>query len=123
MEKKQNTQQINIELDESVSGGEYSNFVVVTHSPAEFVMDFIRVLPGMTKSKVKSRLIMAPMHAKTLMHALKDNIKVTKVYDVPITSIDAFVEKNNIDQVCFVKILVQGYEQKVISGMSKTLSG
>lgn len=56
-----------------------------------------------------------------LTNVLKDNIKVTKVYDVPITSIDAFVEKNNIDQVCFVKIDVQGYEQKVISGMSKTL--
>ena len=75
MEKKPNTQQINIELDESISGGEYSNFVVVTHSPAEFVMDYIRVLPGMIKSKVKSRIIMAPMHAKTLMMALQDNIK------------------------------------------------
>ena len=74
MEDKKNIQQINIELSQETSEGEYSNFVVVTHSPAEFVMDFIRVLPGMTKSKVKSRLIMAPMHAKTLMHALKDNI-------------------------------------------------
>ena len=74
MEKKPNTQQINIELDESLSGGEYYNFVVVTHSPAEFVMDFIRVLPGMKKSNVKSRIIMAPMHAKTLMLALQDNI-------------------------------------------------
>ena len=67
--------QIKIELDDKVGEGEYANFAVVTHSPAEFVMDYIRVLPGMTKSKVKSRIIMAPMHAKTLMMALQDNIK------------------------------------------------
>jgi len=75
MEENKNIQQINIELTQEVSEGEYANFVVVTHSPAEFVMDFIRVLPGMTKSKVKSRIIMAPMHAKTLMMALQDNIR------------------------------------------------
>ena len=76
MEKQKKKQhQIKIELDDNVGQGEYVNLAIVTHSPAEFVMDYIRVLPGMTKSKVKSRLIMAPMHAKTLMHALKDNIK------------------------------------------------
>ena len=67
--------QIKIELDDNIGQGEYVNLAVVTHSPAEFVMDYIRVLPGMTKSKVKSRIIMAPMHAKTLMMALQDNIK------------------------------------------------
>jgi FkbM family methyltransferase len=56
-----------------------------------------------------------------ITNVLKENIKVTKVYNVPITSIDSFVEKNSIDQVCFIKIDVQGYEHKVISGMSKTL--
>ncbi len=76
METKSKKQhQIKIELDDTVGQGEYVNFAVVTHSPAEFVMDYIRVLPGMTKSKVKSRIIMAPMHAKTLMMALQDNIK------------------------------------------------
>ena len=76
MEKEPKKQhQIKIELDDNVGQGEYANFAVVTHSPAEFVMDYIRVLPGMTKSKVKSRIIMAPMHAKTLMMALQDNIK------------------------------------------------
>ena len=75
MEKQSKKQhQIKIELDDDVGQGEYVNFAVVTHSPAEFVMDYIRVLPGMTKSKVKSRIIMAPMHAKTLMMALQDNI-------------------------------------------------
>ena len=76
MEKEPKKQhQIKIELDDNIGQGEYANFAVVTHSPAEFVMDYIRVLPGMTKSKVKSRIIMAPMHAKTLMMALQDNIK------------------------------------------------
>ena len=76
MEKdKKNAQQLKIEIDEKIGQGDYVNFAVVTHSPAEFIMDYIRVLPGMVKSKVKSRIIMAPMHAKTLMMALQDNIK------------------------------------------------
>ena len=75
MEDKKKQHQIKIELDDQVGQGEYVNFAIVTHSPAEFVMDYIRVLPGMRKSKVKSRIIMAPMHAKTLMLALQDNIK------------------------------------------------
>ena len=55
-DKGKNVQQINIELDEKVSSGEYANFVVVTHSPAEFVMDFTRILPGVPKAKVHSRI-------------------------------------------------------------------
>ena len=68
-------QQINIELEEKISSGEYANFVVVTHSGAEFVMDFTRILPGVPKAKVHSRIIMAPPHAKTFLKALSDNIK------------------------------------------------
>tara|TARA_B100000900_G_C20257949_1_gene584756 strand:- start:192 stop:518 length:327 start_codon:yes stop_codon:yes gene_type:complete len=76
MEKnKKNIQQINIELDEKISSGEYSNFVVVTHSQAEFVMDFTRILPGVPKAKVHSRIIMAPQHAKAFLGALNENIK------------------------------------------------
>lgn len=77
MEQKKNPQKmqkINIELDEKASAGEYSNFVVVTHSPAEFVMDFTRILPGVPKAKVHSRIIMAPQHVKSYMKALQDNI-------------------------------------------------
>lgn len=74
-EKKQQQQKINIELDESVASGEYSNFVVVTHSQAEFVMDFTRLLPGTPKAKVHSRVIMAPPHAKAFLNALRDNIQ------------------------------------------------
>ena len=75
MEDKKKTQQINIELDAETSSGEYANFVVVTHSPAEFVMDFTRILPGVAKAKVHSRIVMAPPHAKAYMMALQDNIR------------------------------------------------
>ena len=74
-DKSKSVQQINIELDEKVSSGEYANFVVVTHSPAEFVMDFTRILPGIPKAKVHSRVIMAPQHAKAYLAALNENIK------------------------------------------------
>jgi hypothetical protein len=74
-DKKKNIQQINIELDDKVSGGEYSNFVVVTHSPAELVMDFTRLLPGVAKAKVHSRIVMAPPHAKAFLLALQDNLQ------------------------------------------------
>ena len=76
MEKqKKKTHQVQIELDESSSQGEYVNFAVVSHSPAEFILDFIRMLPGMAKAKVKSRLIMAPSNAKSLVMILQDNIR------------------------------------------------
>ena len=73
--KENKVQQINIELDEKVSSAEYANFVVVTHSPAEFVMDFTRILPGVPKAKVHSRIIMAPQHAKAFLGTLHENIK------------------------------------------------
>ena len=66
---------IKIEIDDIIGQGEYVNFVVVTHSIAEFIMDFIRILPGIPKSKVKSRVVISPIHAKTFMLALQDNIK------------------------------------------------
>ena len=68
-------QQINIELGEKEAEGIYSNLAIITHSPAEFVIDFTRVLPGVPKAKVHARLIMTAQHAKLLMRALDDNIK------------------------------------------------
>ncbi|MBM4169319.1 MAG: DUF3467 domain-containing protein [Ignavibacteria bacterium] len=68
-------QQINIELDEKSGEGVYSNLAIITHSPAEFVIDFTRVLPGLPKAKVHARIIMTPQHAKMLLGALKDNIE------------------------------------------------
>ncbi len=69
-----NENQINIELGEKESEGIYSNLVLISHSPAEFVFDFIRVVPGRPKAKVYSRIIMAPQHAKSLLGALQDNV-------------------------------------------------
>ncbi|MDA3891535.1 MAG: DUF3467 domain-containing protein [Salinivirgaceae bacterium] len=70
--KKSN--QLNIELSEDVAQGVYSNLAVITHSSAEFVLDFVRIMPGVPKAKVKSRIILTPEHAKRLLGALQDNI-------------------------------------------------
>lgn len=66
--------QINIELDEQIAEGVYSNLAIITHSNAEFVVDFVRLMPGLPKAKVKSRIVLTPQHAKRLLHALADNI-------------------------------------------------
>jgi hypothetical protein len=68
-------QQINIELGEKEAEGIYSNLAIITHSPAEFVIDYTRILPGVPKAKVFARIIMTPQHAKLLMNALNDNIQ------------------------------------------------
>lgn len=76
MNKQQpGAQQINVELGEKEAEGIYSNLAIITHSPAEFVLDFTRVLPGVPKAKVHARVIMTPQHAKLLLNALKDNIE------------------------------------------------
>lgn len=66
--------QINIELDEGVAQGIYSNLAIINHSQSEFVVDFVTIMPGVPKSKVKSRIILTPPHAKRLLKALNDNI-------------------------------------------------
>jgi len=68
-------QQINIELTEEVGDGSYVNLAIINHSFAEFVIDFVNVMPNVPKAKVKSRIVMTPQHAKRLMRALIDNIK------------------------------------------------
>jgi len=70
----QKMQQINVELGEKEAEGIYSNFVLITHSPAEFVLDFSRMVPGIPKTKVYARIIMTPQHAKSLLNTLKDTI-------------------------------------------------
>jgi len=67
--------QLNIEISEEVAEGSYANLAIITHSHAEFVLDFVNVMPGTPKSKVKSRIILTPQHAKRLMKALQDNIQ------------------------------------------------
>lgn len=67
-------QQINIELDEQVGEGIYSNLAVINHSASEFVVDFVCIMPGLPKAKVKSRIVLTPQHAKRLISALADNV-------------------------------------------------
>jgi len=74
-QQQQGQQQVNIELPEEMADGEYANFVVITHSHAEFIMDFTRVVPGSPKAKVQSRVIMAPQNAKAFLNALENNIQ------------------------------------------------
>ena len=84
-----NPNQINIELDDNVAEGVYSNLAIITHSNAEFIVDFIRVMPGVPKAKVKSRIILTPQHAKRLLMALKDNISKFESIHGPIKEGDA----------------------------------
>ncbi len=72
MERKQPP--ISIELGDKESEGIYSNMVLITHSPAEFILDFARVLPGVPKTKVFARIVMTPPHVKGLLEALKENV-------------------------------------------------
>ncbi|MDR2682444.1 MAG: DUF3467 domain-containing protein [Dysgonamonadaceae bacterium] len=72
---KQTQNNIQIELTEDVAQGIYSNLAVIAHSSSEFVVDFVSLLPGTPKAKVRSRIVLTPEHAKRLMHALIDNVK------------------------------------------------
>lgn len=72
--KQGNNNQLNIELSEEMAEGTYANLAIITHSNSEFVVDFINVMPGVPKAKVKSRIVLTPQHAKRLMRALADNV-------------------------------------------------
>ena len=75
MNEKENKQQgLQLELPQEVAQGEYANFAIITHSSSDFIVDFARVLPGVPKAQVKSRVILAPEHAKRLLGALQENI-------------------------------------------------
>jgi Protein of unknown function (DUF3467) len=74
-ENNQHNQQLNIELNEEIAQGIYSNLAVITHSSSEFVIDFVRIMPGIPKANVKSRIILTPEHTKRLLLALQDNLK------------------------------------------------
>ena len=85
-EKKQDG--LNIELSEEVAEGTYSNIAIINHSPSEFVVDFIQMMPGVPKAKVKSRIILTPQHAKRLMKALSDNISKFEAQHDEIKDVD-----------------------------------
>jgi hypothetical protein len=74
-QKKANQKQINIELDEKMAEGVYSNLAIINHSVSEFVVDFISMMPGAPKAKVKSRIVLTPQHAKKFLKALNDNVQ------------------------------------------------
>ncbi|HPF97151.1 MAG: DUF3467 domain-containing protein [Flavobacteriaceae bacterium] len=71
-QKKQG--QINIELDEKTAEGVYSNLAIINHSVSEFVVDFLSIMPGTPKSKVKARIVLTPQHAKRFLKALGENV-------------------------------------------------
>ena len=89
MSDEEQKNQINIELSEEVAEGTYANLAMIAHSNSEFVIDFIRMMPGTPKAKVKSRIVITPEHAKRLMKALQDNIKK---YEENFGSISASAE-------------------------------
>ncbi len=72
---EEDKQQLDIELDGDIAQGTYANLAIITHSTSEFVLDFVRIMPGLPKANVKSRIILTPEHAKRLLMALQDNIR------------------------------------------------
>lgn len=85
MEDNNNNQnQLNIELTEEIADGIYSNLAIITHSTSEFVVDFVKIMPGVPKAKVKARILLTPQHAKRLMMALADNIQKFEAVNGPI---------------------------------------
>ena len=84
MEDKKQQTKINIELSDEVAEGTYSNLAIISHSHAEFIIDFVKLMPGAPKAKVKSRIILTPEHAKRLHHALTENLRKFESMHGPI---------------------------------------
>ena len=90
--QNQQPNQLNIEISEEIAEGVYANLAIITHSHAEFVIDFVSVMPGTPKSKVKSRIILTPQHTKRFMKALVENVqrfeaangKIQDLEDIPL---------------------------------------
>lgn len=87
-EEQQNPQQLNIEISEDVAEGTYANLAIITHSHAEFVIDFVNVMPGTPKSRVKSRIILTPQHAKRLMKAMIENVQKYESVNGPVRDLE-----------------------------------
>jgi len=68
--------QLNIKIDAEVAEGRYSNLAIINHSPAEFILDFTRLLPGLQQAKVHTRIVMTPQHTKMLLKALEQNVSM-----------------------------------------------
>ncbi len=83
-DKSNNKGQMKLELNEEVAQGIYSNLAIISHSSSEFVIDFARIMPGVPKATVKSRIVLTPEHAKRLLHALSDNVNRYEKSNGPI---------------------------------------
>lgn len=95
MQDQKNPQnQLNIELTDDVAEGIYSNLAIITHSPSEFIVDFIKMMPGIPKAKVKSRIILTPQHAKRLYKALKENVSKYEAVHGEIKDTDGEIQFN-----------------------------
>ncbi len=81
-------QKIDIALSDDIAEGTYSNLAIITHSNSEFIVDFVSLMPGVPKGKVKSRIILTPQHAKRLLLALEDNIKRFESFHGKINDFD-----------------------------------
>lgn len=88
MQEQLNNNQLNIEISEEMAEGVYANLAIITHSHAEFVVDFVNVMPGTPKSKVKSRIILTPQHAKRFMKALVENVSRFEAINGPIKDLE-----------------------------------
>lgn len=93
--EKDNENHLDIQLNEDIAQGIYSNLAVITHSSSEFVVDFVRIMPGLPKADVKSRIILTPEHAKRLMLALQDNIKKYEDLNGKIKNVDSPIGSPN----------------------------
>ncbi len=89
MPDQQPPNQINIEISEEMSEGSYANLAIINHSQSEFVIDFVNIMPGTPKSKVKSRIILTPFHAKRFMKAIAENVKKFEAVNGTIQDMDA----------------------------------
>ncbi|MHA6696383.1 DUF3467 domain-containing protein [Chryseobacterium sp. A301] len=100
MDNNQNPQDgnVNIQLNEMVAQGVYCNLALVNHSPSEFVLDFIQLMPGVQQANVRSRVILAPLHAKRVLAALQQNITSYEQQYGEIKEVEPFVvgQNNNV---------------------------
>ena len=96
--QNQDPNNININLNEMVAAGVYCNLALVNHSPSEFVMDFIQLMPGVQQANVRSRVIVAPLHAKRILNALQQNVQNYEKQFGEIKEVEPFVvgQNNNI---------------------------
>lgn len=99
MENNKKQGQLDIELTPDIATGVYSNLQLIQHSPTEFVLDFIQVMPGVPKAQVKSRIILSPVHAKKLLAALQDNINKYEMNNGAISDIQSGTPYEQINPI------------------------